>query len=217
MKPFDPYKILKLKRTATEEQIKKAYRTLSMKWHPDRNIGVSRAAEEFAKVNLAYHILSDPIRRARYDATGDASEEKPDNTLANDLAALGQAFVASVQQVLGEGRLPSKTDILGRMRTLISQPLEGHRKALRDAQKQKNVFTDCLSRIELVEPGETNFLADMVRRYLASIEEQMKCSEADIAMGERLLKRIAKYRYRYDAGESNSTGTIYHHLVTGSW
>ncbi|MRR32991.1 J domain-containing protein, partial [bacterium] len=57
---------------ATPEVIKKAYRKLAMKYHPDRNKGNKEAEEKFKDINEAYEVLSDTKKRARYDQLGDS-------------------------------------------------------------------------------------------------------------------------------------------------
>jgi molecular chaperone DnaJ len=66
----DYYNVLGLKRSATGDQIKKAYRTLALELHPDRRPDDPRAATRFQRVKLAYETLSDPEHRHRYDRLG---------------------------------------------------------------------------------------------------------------------------------------------------
>jgi len=65
----DFYKTLGVEKTATEKQIKKAYRKLAMKYHPDRN-KAKDAADKFKKIASAYECLSDPQKRKEYDFCG---------------------------------------------------------------------------------------------------------------------------------------------------
>ena len=68
----DYYKILGVKKDATEGEIKKAYRKLALKWHPDKNPDNREEAEEkFKKINEAYSVLSDKNKRRQYDRGGD--------------------------------------------------------------------------------------------------------------------------------------------------
>ncbi|MBA4311641.1 MAG: molecular chaperone DnaJ [Chlorobiaceae bacterium] len=66
----DYYEILELSRSASQDEIKKAYRKAAMKWHPDRNPGNKEAEEKFKESAEAYEVLSDDTKRRRYDQFG---------------------------------------------------------------------------------------------------------------------------------------------------
>ena len=66
----DYYEILGLNRDASDEDLKKAYRRLAMKYHPDRNPDNPKAEEHFKEAKEAYEILSDAHKRAAYDQYG---------------------------------------------------------------------------------------------------------------------------------------------------
>ena len=66
----DFYEILGVAKTATAEEIKKAYRKLAIKYHPDRNPGDTAAEEKFKEISNAYEVLSDTSKRQRYDQLG---------------------------------------------------------------------------------------------------------------------------------------------------
>ena len=63
----DPYEILGVKREATQDEIRSAYRALAKKLHPDLNPGDKKAEEKFKEVSAAYDVLGDPEKRARFD------------------------------------------------------------------------------------------------------------------------------------------------------
>lgn len=64
------YTVLNLDKNATQEEIKKSYKKLAMKYHPDKNINDNSAEEKFKKINEAYVILSDTKKRQQYDHFG---------------------------------------------------------------------------------------------------------------------------------------------------
>src|SRR5262245_14718550 len=66
----DYYEVLGVERTATAEEIKKSYRKLAVKYHPDKNPGDKAAEEKFKELGEAYEALNDPQTRAAYDQYG---------------------------------------------------------------------------------------------------------------------------------------------------
>lgn len=68
----DYYEVLGLKKGASDDEIKRAFRKMAMKYHPDKNPGDKKAEEHFKEVNEAYSILSDPDKKSKYDKFGHA-------------------------------------------------------------------------------------------------------------------------------------------------
>jgi len=70
----DYYKTLGIEKSASAEDIKKAYRKLALKWHPDKNPNNKSAEDKFKKISEAYAVLSDPEKRKEYDTYGSADQ-----------------------------------------------------------------------------------------------------------------------------------------------
>ena len=69
----DYYQVLGINRDAQESTIKKAYRKLAKKYHPDSNAGDPQAEQKFKEITEAYSVLSDPEKRKMYDQYGHAA------------------------------------------------------------------------------------------------------------------------------------------------
>ncbi len=76
----DYYKILGVSKSASPEEIKKAYRKLARKYHPDLNQGDKSAEQRFKEVNEAQEVLSDPEKRTKYDQYGQYWQEAATGT-----------------------------------------------------------------------------------------------------------------------------------------
>ena len=92
----DLYEVLELQKGASEEEIKKAYRRLAKKYHPDLNPGNKEAEEKMKEVNAAYEILSDPEKKARYDQFGHAGVD-PNSLLGQAAQAAHMAVMAGLR------------------------------------------------------------------------------------------------------------------------
>jgi molecular chaperone DnaJ len=107
----DYYEVLGVNRDASGEDIKKAYRRLAMKHHPDRNPDNPKAEEQFKEAKEAYEVLSDPSRRTAYDQYGHAGVD-PSAAMGAGAAGAGfggfaDAFGDIFGDIFGAGRTRS--------------------------------------------------------------------------------------------------------------
>jgi molecular chaperone DnaJ len=107
----DYYEVLGVNRDADEEAMKKAYRKLAMKWHPDRNPDNPKAEEHFKEAKEAYEVLCDQQRRAAYDRFGHAGVD-PSAAAGTGFGGAGfggfaEAFGDIFSDIFGAGRTRS--------------------------------------------------------------------------------------------------------------
>jgi molecular chaperone DnaJ len=75
----DLYDVLEVSRDASQDEIKKAYRKLAVKYHPDKNPGDKVAEEKFKEISAAYAVLGDEDKRAQYNTYGSADDYAASN------------------------------------------------------------------------------------------------------------------------------------------
>lgn len=98
----DYYEVLGVARNASEADIKKAYRRMAMKYHPDRNPGDAEAENLFKSAKEAYEVLSDARKRAAYDQFGHAGVDQAGAAGAQGYAAGGASFSDIFDDVFGD-------------------------------------------------------------------------------------------------------------------
>lgn len=130
----DYYEILGVPRNASAEEIKKAFKKLAAKWHPDRNPGNKEAEEKFKEINEAYSVLSDPEKRAQYDRFGsDAFKGGAGFQWQGDFGSFGgfeDLFDEVFSSFFGTGRRESQ-----RGRDLIAEVEIDFEEAIRGVKK----------------------------------------------------------------------------------
>ncbi|KRX41356.1 Chaperone protein dnaJ 15, partial [Trichinella sp. T9] len=119
----DFYEILGVERTASESEIRMAYRKLALRYHPDRNPGSQEDAEKFKEISVAYAVLSDSNRRHRYDLTGPADSLKEFEVIdPSELGYLGRAFGALFTQL----NIPIPTTISPKVISMAEQIMKSN-------------------------------------------------------------------------------------------
>src|SRR3954467_8244994 len=110
MSKRDYYEVLGVARTATDVELKAAFRKLAMQHHPDRNPGDKDCEHRFKEINEAYDILKDEQKRAAYDRFGHAAFEQGTGPGAHGFGAdFGSAFSDIFEGIFGMGGARQRT------------------------------------------------------------------------------------------------------------
>jgi hypothetical protein len=174
-------------------EIKRAYKKKAKETHPDKG----GTAEKFEKVSRAYLVLSDPIRRARYDETGDIPEQSPVDAPLNLLV---QFFITVVTMYAnGQGPDPCAVNLIKIAREQFKKEIleaENHQVKLR---KQIKLWQNVEKRF--ARPAAEN-KPDVLKLSLAGqvppLEQQLRLMDDQIAMRKDALKLLDDYTFAFD-------------------
>lgn len=199
--PKGLYATLQVVSSADIREIRKSYRTLALRWHPDKNPDDPEATAEFQKISAAYEVLSDPERRHLYDSTGctDAQEfeESDDLQRASDIFA---AFFGGLEEDLDPGEQAMLEEFLrmagssafrrkprGRKR---GRGVKGRSRANRaDEEKLEEVFMAAMDGVvpSVPAPAPACPQGHSLKRRRADAEYECDVCHADIVTGKRLF------------------------------
>lgn len=137
------YDILWVSKNASAEEIKKAYRKLAMKYHPDKNKGDKTAEEKFKEINNAYEILSEPWKRKNYDTFGSTSSAW--NPFSGGNASWFSGFEDIFSQFGGGGRKTQNVefdfgDLFGNMGWFGDQARTGRKTKVQEEEPESLDF-----------------------------------------------------------------------------
>jgi curved DNA-binding protein CbpA len=189
------YEILQVSKDATPDAIKKAYRKLARKHHPD----AGGDAGKFHKITLAYDILMDPKRRARYDETGDISETIPDNSMNKIMSVLNMLFENAVMPLARGYAEPNTTDIVRKMKADLASALVGIKEKQQKLLEARKLMLDIKNRLS-ARDGENLFL-EIINSKLKNIEGEENNLAQEKELTEKCLKLLDGYSYRCDVKE----------------
>ena len=209
---IDPYRTLRVNRSASLAEIQASYRKLVRRWHPDRRPGDAKAAEKFKEAQAAWELLGDAERRARYDATGDTSAPRPGKEQETATLLMQLAGVVLQKHAGGEDRWDGPFESIDLVAEINKSLLAGRdnvRESIRKGQHIKNDLESAVGRFIVFEDGTENILAGVARDHLAKVTSTLEAEQADLDQVERAIVHLKKFGYKVDFGrDTRATATI---------
>jgi curved DNA-binding protein CbpA len=188
----DPYAILGLPRTATAEEVDRAFRELSLLHHPDRWGDKAR----FQELNDAYEILSDPARRASYDTTGLTVAPLSDSEKI--VAILCETYTRVLFTILHdpEHPLPSHLNLILKIKDFLTKSI-CDLSAKRDVPERAITILSAIAG-RFTTTGDENLFENLTRDQLSHAQAELARFDADIALLHRAIDALAEYTYRWE-------------------
>ncbi len=192
----DLYQVLGVERGAAAPEIQKAYRQRAKTSHPDSGGSV----EAFSELGLAYAILSDPERRARYDRTGEADPPRPDNRDGNAVEVIAQ----KLGLILHAEQDVTSMDVTALLEETIRAEIDERKTAMAGLTRGIERAAKLRQRVKRRSNGDANALAGVLDWHEVSIRTQIKSHQRAVASMERALEILKDYSFAEDpvqAGE----------------
>ncbi|MDE3114168.1 MAG: DnaJ domain-containing protein [Pseudomonadota bacterium] len=189
----DPYEVLGVARDGRPEDIKLRYRAWAKRMHPD--VGGSR--EAFDELNEAYELLSDPERRAKYDAIGDLTETTADTAQARTMTQIAGLLQEVVGDLTTRGKSVRLNNVIERMIGLI----ERNRKARAIEVAKMLALSEALGEVaaRVVAPDGADLIGQMAQHLAKDLKAETKKAEELFEAEERALELLRQYGYQTDA------------------
>jgi curved DNA-binding protein CbpA len=185
---IDPYILLGLERSANDATIKQAYRKAAKNAHPDSG----GDADQFAKLQTAYDLLKDPVRRKVYDDTG----FDPQLADAKDLKGLIMLETLVNEFILDE-REPGSFDPVAAMRRKLTDDILKSRFHILELERHRTRVRKHVDR--LGRKPETDVLGSMLRARSQSIADAIRNAENQIEIIEQAYAMLEGYSYELEA------------------
>lgn len=196
------YELLGIEPTATPDEIKAAYRRKAMEHHPDRNLGDEAAVEAFKAVQNAYEILSDPVKRAEYDATGSVENGPDINVVAQDILA---QMVLNICNSLTEGGNPNSAIHLGRTDpfAILAGQLREQARGIERAAQMNTIQTARLQQIlnritSRTQPVTDTPVYQAISQQITTLKAREHSLQRDRELTQKLIELGAQYGYLTD-------------------
>jgi len=211
----DPYKTLGVRRNASSGSIRKAYRALAMKHHPDHNPGDESAVERYREITQAYELLSDSGRRKRFNETGETDAPKPINLDAEFISTVHPFLCGVIMKMVEQGVSTDMHDVLDSIRQNMKRQDSEFKKSHDQLTRTKKALSLAADRFTI--EGEENLLAILARNQLSVIDKDLASISGNRERIARALDKLKAYGYRYIQRVASQGGWYATTSATSTW
>jgi len=187
----NPYEVLGIEKSATEEDIKRAFRKLADQYHPDKcdPDKVEESTEKFIEISTAYDILMDPSKRSYYDETGDVpNQENILETAHFNLQAVFKHLIQNHPRLL-------EINPLFEMSNLILHDISMKSKRIRDAKATIKTLEALKKRIKYKSKDGFDILQETLKSDINNLNNTITFTEYGIKVDVKILEILKEYEY----------------------
>jgi len=201
---FDPYKILRIGKTASMEQVKIAYKRAVKVHHPDVKGG---DAEKFDLATRAYRILSDPNLREKYDNTGQISE----NRIADESKMVTDELLSLFNTLITQNIVFKPVDLIGIMKDAVENEIGNIVDNIKEGQSRARALEKLKKRMK-TKKGHPNQLNQSIDYHIRQTNESL----AKIEQRTHILELVLAELDFYECLPETASHQIFYNTVTST-
>jgi len=190
---MNPYDTLDVSTDASDEEIKRAYRSKAKESHPDKGGN----ADDFSELNLAHAILADPGRRAKYDKTGSV----------NDTQQLAEGLVCNLFQQKIVRKDCIYKDIVKEIRAEINNSIKANEENTRTIQDKKEHLKNVEKRLKRKQKAPP-MLENFIKEVLGLLDVKADELKEDQIINTDALEILTAYEFKHDESALATTSTL---------